>query len=159
MVGRAAVTVAVVLGMVSVGLAAGAPSPSRPPARAPVQPSDYERGVQAVRSGDYGRAVTWLQRAVAANPQNADAWNYLGFSHRQLKQWDQALTAYQRALAINPNHLGAIEYLGELYLQTGDLDRAREQLARLKALCPAGCQELDDLQKAIRAYETARPKS
>lgn len=150
-------TAGFVLALASTALAAGSPSPSRPPAPQ-VQPTEYELGVKAVQAGDYARALTLLQKVVQAQPRHADAWNYLGFSYRQLKQVDQALAAYQKALAINPNHLGALEYLGELYLQRGDLARAREQLTKLKGLCPAGCREVDDLQKALREFEAARQK-
>jgi Flp pilus assembly protein TadD len=144
------------LALASTAMAAGSPSPSRPPAPRQPSPSAWDLGVKAVQAGDYARAVTLFQRVVQAEPRNADAWNYLGFSHRHLRQFDQSLAAYQQALAINPNHLGAHEYLGELYLQTGAPDKAREHLARLGALCPAGCKEVDDLRKAIQAYESAR---
>ncbi|HXF65657.1 MAG TPA: tetratricopeptide repeat protein [Burkholderiales bacterium] len=139
-------------------LAAGSSSSSRPPAAPRAQPTPYELGVNAVKAGDYARALTELQKAVQADPRNADAWNYIGFSHRHLKQFDQSLAAYQKALAINPNHRGANEYLGELYLMTGHLDKAREQLARLGSLCPRGCPEYEDLKKAIEAHQPAEKK-
>ena len=62
---------------------------------------------------------------IAGDSQNADAWNFLGFSHRNLKSYDQALDAYQKALAIDPEPRAANEYLGELDLRTGDLAKAR----------------------------------
>jgi hypothetical protein len=31
------------------------------------------------------------------------------------------------------------------------MDKAREQLAALTKLCPGGCEEREDLQKAIKA--------
>ncbi len=155
MLSRSIWVIAIVLGVASAALAAGAPSTSRPPARQPAQPTDYDLGVKAVQAGDYGRALTLLEKSIQADSRNADAWNYIGFSHRQLKQFDQSLAAYQKALAINPDHRGANEYLGELYLQTGDPGKARERLAKLRALCPSGCKELDDLNKAVKVYESA----
>ncbi len=62
-----------------------------------------------------------------------------------------ALTYYTKALALDPDHKGAREYLGELYVETGQLDKAKEQLVVLTRLCPTGCEELEDLQKAIAA--------
>ena len=32
---------------------------------------------------------------------------------------------------------------------TGDVEKAKENLALLRKLCPAGCEELSDLQQAI----------
>lgn len=105
-----------------------------------------------MRAGDYQRGLGSLQKVVQADPRNADAWNYLGFSQRNLQHFDESLAAYQKALAINPNHRGANEYLGELYLRTGNLELAREQLARVRSLCPGGCEEHDDLKTAVGAY-------
>lgn len=117
--------------------------------------ADYQQGVKAVKAKDYGTAMTQFKKAVAADPKDADAWNYLGYSHRQMKQFDQALSAYKKALAINPKHLAAHEYLGELYLQTGDLAKAKEQAKKLYDLCFTGCEEEDDLKKALKAYVAA----
>lgn len=139
-------------------MAAGSSSTSRPPASFPAQPAPYDLGVKAVQAGDYARALTLLQKVVQTEPRNADAWNYIGFSHRHLKQFDQSLAAYQKALGIDPGHRGANEYLGELYLQTGDLAKARDRLDKLGALCSSGCKELDDLKKAVKAYESAHKK-
>jgi hypothetical protein len=35
------------------------------------------------------------------------------------------------------------------------LDKAKEQLAALTKLCPAGCEERGDLEKAIAAKKSA----
>lgn len=145
----------------AVALAVAAPviadepsSPSPPSDRA--QASNYNVGVDAVHAGDYQRALASLQMVVQADPGNADAWNYIGFSERNLRHYNESLDAYRKALAINPEHRGANEYLGELYLKTGDLDKARGQLARLQSLCPGGCPEYDDLNEAVGAYRTAQ---
>lgn len=159
MVSKAIVGVVLVLGLASGALAASSRSPSRSPAPSKAQPTDYDLGVKAVQARDWARALTLLQNVVQADPRNADAWNYIGFSHRNLKQFDQSLAAYQKALAINPDHRGANEYLGELYLQTGDLGKARERLEKLHALCPSGCREYEDLKKAIEAYRLGQKKS
>jgi Flp pilus assembly protein TadD len=115
--------------------------------------SYFDQGVDAVKSANYKTAVQLFNKVVATEPTDADAWNYLGFSHRKLKKFDLALNAYQKALAIDPEHRGANEYLGELYLQTGDLTKARERLQKLDDICSFGCEEFDDLEAAIKAYE------
>jgi tetratricopeptide (TPR) repeat protein len=144
------------LALIPPAMAAGTSSTSRPPDRPRAQPSDYDLGVKAVQAGDYQRALAPLQRVVQTDPRNADAWNYIGFSQRNLQHFDESLAAYQKALAINPDHRGANEYLGELYLKTGDLEKARERLSKLQNLCPGGCEEYDDLKKAVGAYQAAR---
>ena len=150
--------VVLTLTLVPPAMAAGSPSTSRPPSPPRAQPSDYDLGVKAVQAGDYQRALALLQRVVQAQPRNADAWNYVGFSHRKLRQFELSLAAYQKALAINPGHRGANEYLGELYLLTGEPEKAQARLAKLQSVCPGGCAEYDDLKKAIEAYRSAKKK-
>ena len=137
--------------LVSAAMAAGSSSSSNSSTQR--KSVDYENGLKAVKSADYKKAIRLLSRVVAAKPKDADAWNYLGFSNRKLKQFDLALSAYQKALVINPRHLGAHEYLGELYLQIDDLGKARKHLKRLDKICFFGCEEYDDLKAAIATYE------
>ena len=81
--------------------------------------------------------------------QHADVYNLLGFSLRKSGDPKTAFTYYKKALDFDPNHKGALEYLGELYVETGQLAKAQEHVAALKKLCPQGCEELEDLEKAV----------
>lgn len=152
---RLLLAVALSLTLIPSAIAAGSTSTSRPPRP---EPGNYDRGVKAVKAGEYERALDLLQKVVQANPRNADAWNYIGLSQRKLRRFDQSLAAYQKALAIDPDHRGANEYLGELYLMTGEPEKARAQLAKLQNLCPRGCPEYDDLKEAVEAYQSAGKK-
>ncbi len=113
--------------------------------------ADYAAAEGAVKAGKYADAIPLLQKVVARDAKNADAWNYLGFSNRKLGKFSEALADYEKALAINPDHLGANEYLGELYLETGDMPKAEERLAKLDRLCTFGCDEYRALKAAIQA--------
>jgi cytochrome c-type biogenesis protein CcmH/NrfG len=75
----------------------------------------------------------------------------LGYTLRKTGDFKTSLTYYTKALELQPDHKAAREYLGELYVETGNLDKANEQLAALQRLCPDGCEEREDLQKAIDA--------
>ncbi len=159
MIGKHLFVVVLILAPIPPVVADGMSSTTRPPTLSTAQPTDYDLGLKSVQAGDYERALASLQKAVQDDPRNADAWNYIGFSQRNLKRFDQSLTAYQKALEINPDHRGANEYLGELYLKTGDLEMARERLAKLQSLCPRGCLEYDDLKKAVGTYQSAQNKN
>lgn len=113
----------------------------------------FKDGVADVKDGDYASAVDLFEKVVKKEPKNANAYNYLGFSYRKLGQYDKAFENYEKALALEPGHLGANEYIGEAYLETGNLAKAEERLATLKGLCPAGCEEAEDLAHAIEAYK------
>jgi len=101
-----------------------------------------------IKSKDYQGAVTELT-PLLQEYQHADVYNLMGFSLRKTGDTKQALTFYRKALDFNPEHTGALEYLGELYVEIGQIDKANENLALLKKLCPSGCDELSDLEKAI----------
>ena len=140
------------LSLGSTAMAAGSTSSSTKPAKT----GDLEQGVAAVKAENYERAIVLLQKVVAVEPENADAWNFIGFSHRKLNNFDRALPAYNTALAINPKHRGANEYLGELYLRIGDLAKAEERLEKLDDICFFGCGEYTDLKAAIEAYKSGK---
>ena len=115
--------------------------------------SDYAQAVKLVDAGDYAGAIPLLQKSIAADPTNADAHNYLGFSHRKLGNVDVALTHYGKALELKPKHRGANEYLGELYLELGQMDKAKERLKVLDDACFFGCDEYRELKAKIKAYQ------
>ena len=103
-----------------------------------------------IKAKDYAAALTEL-RDLAEDIQQADVYNLLGFTLRKTGDVKTSLTYYTKALELQPDHKAAREYLGELYVETGNMEKAREQLAVLAKLCPGGCEERDDLQKAISA--------
>ncbi|MGK9168380.1 tetratricopeptide repeat protein [Inquilinus limosus] len=109
-----------------------------------------------IEAADYRGAIADLNALIDDGVQHADVYNLMGFSLRKSGDTGAAMTFYRKALEFDPDHKGALEYSGELYLQLGDVARARENEARLKALCPQGCEELADLQQAI---EQATAKS
>ena len=110
--------------------------------------------VQAkIAAKDYKGALADL-RDLAQDNQQADVYNLLGFTLRKTGDFTTALTYYNKALELKPDHKAAREYLGELYVETGDMAKAREQLASLTQLCPAGCEERADLQRAIDTKAT-----
>ena len=114
---------------------------------------EYKKAVRAIDKENYAKAVELLQQVIDDDPKDANAWNYLGFSHRKMGDFDEALTAYQKALAIRPYHKGALEYLGELYLQTDQPEKARAQLEKLDQTCFFGCREYRELKEKIAQYE------
>ena len=103
-----------------------------------------------IKAKDYAAALTEL-RDIAEDTQQADVYNLLGFTLRKTGDFKTSLTYYTKALELQPDHKAAREYLGELYVETGNMEKAKEQLGVLAKLCPAGCEEREDLQKAISA--------
>ena len=114
--------------------------------------ADYAAGKRAVEKKDWAEAVRLFQRTAVRNPDHADLQNILGFSYRNLKQFEPAFKHYRRAIELDPRHRGAHEYIGETYLMTGDLPGAEKHLAALREICLLPCEELKDLERAIAEY-------
>ena len=119
---------------------------------------DYAAGKQAMEKKDWTEATKRFSIALKRDPDNPDLQNYLGYTHRNQKQFDLAFKYYKRAIELNPRHRGAHEYIGEAYLMTGDLASAEKHLAALREICLLPCEELDDLDKAVAAYR-AKPRA
>jgi Flp pilus assembly protein TadD len=119
---------------------------------------DMAVGRSAIEAGDWDGAVNAMQRAVAATPLNADAYNWLGFAYRKLGNFDASFAAYREALRLDPGHRAAHEYIGEAFLLTGQLAQAEAHLAELARLCtPIPCEEHRELRQAIDDYKR-KPK-
>ena len=102
---------------------------------------------------EHEEAYILSKSAVLNFPDNADAWNFLGFSSRKLNKYDESKNAYRKALKIDPEHLGALEYYGELYLILKQPKKAKDLLERLSNLCKFNCKEMKQLEKAIEIFE------
>ena len=114
--------------------------------------ADYAAGKRAADKKDWGQAVRLFKRAEMRHPDHADLHNILGFSYRNLKQYELAFKHYRRAIEIDPRHRGAHEYIGETYLITGDLESAQRHLTALKNICLLPCDEMRDLERAIAEH-------
>ncbi|MDA9372907.1 tetratricopeptide repeat protein [Pelagibacterales bacterium] len=105
--------------------------------------------VKFINNKDYDMALSKAEAFVYANPEDANGWNYAGFTSRKLKKYDDAERYYKTGLEINPKHAGILEYQGELYLETNRLDLAKENLAKLEEYCSFNCTERDELRDLI----------
>ena len=75
--------------------------------------------------------------------------NLLGYAYRNQRKYDLAFVHYKEALRLDPKHRGANEYIGEAYVLVGDKAKAQEHLAALERICGKGCEEYQDLARAI----------
>jgi Flp pilus assembly protein TadD len=115
---------------------------------------NWIEGKKAVEAQDWKRAVELLSKAAAAEPNNADVQNWLGFSLRKSGNLDAAFAAYNEALKLNPQHKSAHEYIGEAYLLAGNIAKAEQHLTELQKLCtPIPCEEYKELRRALDEYK------
>ncbi|MFM7669817.1 MAG: tetratricopeptide repeat protein [Betaproteobacteria bacterium] len=114
--------------------------------------ADFVAGSKAIGRRDWKAAVDSFSKAAQKMPDNADVQNNLGYAYRQLGDLDKSFAYYKEALRIDPKHRGAHEYIGEAYLKAKQPEKAAEHLAALESICGKGCEEYQDLAKAIEKY-------
>lgn len=110
--------------------------------------------------------VTWLKRAVAANPQYASAWFELGRHQLEGGALEGAFHAFEKAHLCNPSDSGSKRNLGRVALRLGYWDLAAHcfsgqqdseaQLARYRIAAETGMETVD-LRDALLAETNMRP--
>jgi len=88
----------------------------------------YQQGVEAYRSGRANEAITLLERVVAAQPDNADAWVQLGYARLASGDLAGAEDAFRRTLAIAPDYADAHVGMARIAQRRGDLSGALSTL-------------------------------
>ena len=102
-----------------------------------------------IAADKFARAIPILKGVVDAEPDNADAFNLLGFTHRKLDRFEAAGEYYSIALALDPDHLGALEYQGQLFVELGDKPAAQANLEAIFAICGEDCEAYQSLSEAL----------
>jgi membrane associated rhomboid family serine protease len=63
----------------------------------------FARAIEALRDGDFERAVEAGQSAVSEDPEFPEAWHNLGVAFSRLERYERALEAFERARALDPD--------------------------------------------------------
>ncbi len=105
----------------------------------------------------YSLALGKFQRAVELDPKMHEAWNYVGYAHRKLGDYDDALEAYERALALRPGYPEAIEYRAEAYLALRRFKDAEQSYLDLFATDRAVADKLLEAMKSWIAAQRTSP--
>jgi len=119
--------------------------------------TDYQVAQELMGENKNEEAIPVLLRVVADDARNADAWNDLGLASQKLGRNAEAVGYFERALAISPSRKDTRAHLGTVHLAMGSLPKAEEQLAQLKTLCTAWCQEAQNLEGQIAEYKASHP--
>jgi len=82
-------------------------------------------------------AARKFERAVALDPDAADAWNGLGWARFNGGDGDTAVEAFEKAVELEPKHPAALNGLGQVYLNIGDLDKAEKYLLKTASAASA----------------------
>jgi Flp pilus assembly protein TadD len=94
------------------------------------------RGNVELSAGRPAQAVAWLERAIAAAPQEWLYRHFLGRLLLELERWEEARSALEAAARLAPRQLDPVLDLIALSLRQGEAQRAREWLRRAQAIAP-----------------------
>jgi Tfp pilus assembly protein PilF/peroxiredoxin len=105
----------------------------------------YRLGTLLAKTGESGRARTAFERALALQPDLAEASNDLGALMAQSGDIDGAIARFRTALASMPDYPDALNNLGYALLLTGHPDEARSLYEKALALQPDFPEALNNL--------------
>jgi len=95
-----------------------------------------ERGIDALKRGDYDQGIRFLGEALRRNPSDPDALFNLGMALSDQGRLDEAITHLDRLLVIVPQHAHGWIALGVAQARRGGLNDAIVSLERAVALSP-----------------------
>ncbi|MCE9611963.1 MAG: tetratricopeptide repeat protein [Chthoniobacter sp.] len=95
----------------------------------------FSYGAAAEQAGQLEKAVGLLKKSMEMEPNNAQAFNYLGYMWADRNErLDEAGELINKALAIEPENSAYLDSLGWFYYRKGDFDRALKELQKAQAI-------------------------
>lgn len=121
----------------------------------------FQVGVACERLKRFDEAASYFQKAIAQEPDFAEALNYLGYLWaEQGINLEQARELLSRALKLEPQNAAYLDSMGWIYFKLGDLERARsfvEQAIALSEKPDATLHDhLGDIYAALKLWDKAR---
>jgi tetratricopeptide (TPR) repeat protein len=139
--------------IVALSLVCAAVAPSSQSIDARTDPRVEAARVQ-FEAGRYADATTTLESVVAAEPENASAYYWLGRTRIELHEYARAVDALKRACELKPQDSEYHRWLGRAYGEVADRERSfslarrvREQFEEAVRLAPSNIAARRDLMQ------------
>lgn len=100
-------------------------------------------------AGNLDAAADLLESAVAVDPANRRAFVMMGEVAASRGLPGKAIRYYREALALDPDDVQALQGQGAALVQKGAVERAKQNLAKIRTLCPAACAPANALAATI----------
>ena len=106
-----------------------------------------------INQGEYKKAKNNLLVIIKKDEGDAEAYNLLGYTERQLQNYISAIKFYKKAIFINNDFIGAHHYIAMAYLELDDIEKAKYHLNQLDLICLFGCKDYFEVKNKIEFYE------
>lgn len=94
---------------------------------------------------NYQKEIALLEKVIAGDPTNREAWVKLGHSYFDSDQPMKAIEAYNKALALDGNDPNVLTDQGVMFRRVGWYDKAVENFIKANELDPNHAQSLYNL--------------
>ncbi len=91
---------------------------------------------------DYQQRIAELEKVVANDPKNLQAWTMLANDYYDTDQPQKAINAYGKALELGPNNPNLLTDQGVMYKRAGQFDKALANFKKAQQLDPKHLQSL-----------------
>ncbi|HWR38603.1 MAG TPA: tetratricopeptide repeat protein [Patescibacteria group bacterium] len=117
------------------------------------------RGLECIATGDFSEATEKFRQAIAADPDDAEAYNCLGAVQYKLNLFTEAESSLRQSLEHNPKNPDALCNLGALFISSQRLETAQtylEQLIQIRPDYPAAYNNLGFIQMQKGLFSEAK---
>ena len=97
----------------------------------------FLKGEEFFAKGSYQKAITYLEKTLQLEPDNAEVYNNLGIAYRKLGHYSKAISALEKAIQLKPNFVEAYSNLGSAYIYFGDYQQAISALEKAIQIDPS----------------------
>jgi pentatricopeptide repeat protein len=101
-------------------------------------------------------AAAKFEEAVALDPENANAWNGLGWARFNGGESEEAVPAFEKCVELEPEHPAGLNGLGQVYLSWGEFETAEKYLTKAAPKASAAHFGLARLYLLTGDYEKAQ---
>jgi tetratricopeptide (TPR) repeat protein len=125
---------------------------------APAPAQDWERAVSLFNQKQYRQAIREFHAVLHANPDYWQAWYYIGFSHFQLKSYEDAIDSFQNyikgAASSEKDQATGYYFVGFSYYQLKQYDQAIPALVNYISISEKLRQKVEPTARAAlgRSY-------